>query len=66
MEEKNSQEQSVQKIELDAFFEAVTVALKEEFVARSYTYREEKTFKLRFSNGQVFVLAVWEEKNSRA
>ena len=49
------------KISSQKFFNEVRTALKDVFVARMHTNKEERLLRLHFPNGQVFVVAVWEE-----
>ena len=49
------------KISSQEFFEEVRTALKDVFVARLHTNDEERLIRFHFPNGQVFVVAVWEE-----
>ena len=62
MKKEFTQEQINEKeISSQEFFEEVRTALKDLFVAQFHTSSEERLVRLHFPNGQVFVVAVWEE-----
>ena len=52
-----------EKIEEDDLLLEIIALLRDEFVAKMRVSREEKTVRMRFANGQSFVVALWEEKH---
>ena len=56
--------QKSEKIEIENLIEQIKIVLADEFVAKMRLNKEEKMLTMRFSNGQKFVVALWEERQS--
>lgn len=62
MKKQFTQEEINEKeIQPQEFFEEVRAALKDLFVAKLHTSNASGRMYFKFPNGQVFVVAVWEE-----
>ncbi|MBE7093074.1 MAG: hypothetical protein E7367_00105 [Clostridiales bacterium] len=57
-------EQKSEKIEIENLIEQIKIVLADEFVAKMRLNKEEKMLTMRFPNGQKFVVALWEERQS--
>lgn len=56
--------QKSEKIEIENLIEQIKIVLADEFVAKMRLNKEEKMLTMRFLNGQKFVVALWEERQS--
>ena len=63
MKKEFTKEQINEKtVSVQEFFDEVRTSLKDVFVAQFHTSNDERLLRLHFPNGQVFVVAVWEEE----
>ena len=53
-----------EEIKIDELIEQIKIVLADEFVAKMRLNKEEKMLTMRFPNGQKFVVALWEERQS--